>query len=342
MNFIDITEKNRNEYNAVVTHPLQSYEWGEFREKTGVKVIRRGIEKNGKLIDGFSLTIHKVPRTNYNIGYLPKGNNPNKENLAEIKKIGLENNCIFIQLEPNIEKTRQSQITNHKSLIPSAHPLFTKYSFEIDLEKSEEELLKEFGSKTRYNIRLAEKKGVKVSIDDSEKSFEKYLELTNETTKRQGFYAHTPDYHKKMWSILHQSPDTSHQSLTAHLLTANFENEILTTWVLFVFHDTLYYPYGASTQKHKNLMASNLIMWEAILFGKKLGLKKFDLWGSLGPDANEKDSWYGFHKFKMGYNPRHVEFVGSYDLIINTPMYEFYKVADKLRWGILKLKSRFS
>jgi len=341
MNFIDISEKNRNEYNAVVTHPLQSYEWGKFREKTGIKVIRRGLEENGKIIDGFTLTIHKVPRTKFNIGYLPKGNNPSKEVLAEIKKIGLENNCIFIQLEPNIEKTHQSLITNHKSLIPSAHPLFTKYSFEIDLEKTEEELLKEFGSKTRYNIRLAEKKGVKVSEDNSEKAFKQYLELTNETTKRQGFYAHTPEYHKNMWSVLHQSPITNHQSLTAHLLVAKFENEILTTWVLFVFHDTLYYPYGASTQKHKNLMANNLVMWEAIRFGKKMGLKKFDLWGSLGPDANEKDSWYGFHKFKLGYNPRPVEFVGSYDLVIKSKVYKVYKAADKLRWNLLKLKSKF-
>ena len=377
MNFIDISEKNRNEYNAVVTHPLQSYEWGEFREKTGVKVIRRGVEKNGKLIDGFSLTIHRVPRTNYNIGYLPKGNNPGKEVLEEIKRIGKENNCIFIQFEPNAENqelriknqgvtqvgglltsAHVSEANEHwregkpaagprsfenLGLIPSHRPLFTKYSFEIDLEKSEDELLKEFSSKTRYNIRLAEKRGVKVSIDDSEKSFEKYLELTNETTKRQGFYAHTPSYHTKMWEVLQTTNDKrlTTNGLTAHLLTANFENEILTTWVLFVFHDTLYYPYGASTQKPKNLMANNLVMWEAIRFGKKLGLKKFDLWGSLGPDASEKDNWYGFHKFKMGYNPRHVEFVGSYDLVIKSKVYKVYKAADKLRWNLLKLKSKF-
>ncbi len=87
MNFVDITEKNKSEYNSVVSHPLQSYEWGEFREKTGVKVIRRGIEKDGKIIDGFTLTIHKVPKTNFNIGYLPKGNNPTKDLIEELQKI---------------------------------------------------------------------------------------------------------------------------------------------------------------------------------------------------------------------------------------------------------------
>ncbi len=347
MNFIDITEKNREEYNNVISHPLQSFEWGEFREKTEVKVIRRGIEENGNIIDGFTLTIHKVPKTKFTIGYLPKGNAPNIELLEELRKIGKEENCIFIQLEPNIELNDKWQMANGKSqLHPAARPLFTKYSFEINLEKSEEELLKEFNSKTRYNIRLAEKKQVKVEIDNSDKAFKKYLELTNETTKRQGFYAHTSNYHRKMWEELRMTNGEwrmeNGNKLSASLLTAKFQNEILTAWILFVFKETLYYPYGASTTKYKNLMASNLIMWEAIKFGKKLGLKKFDLWGSLGPDADENDPWYGFHKFKLGYNPRHVEFVGSYDLVINKPMYELYKIADKLRWGILRLKSKFS
>lgn len=339
MSFIDITDKNKRQYNEVVTHPLQSFEWGQFREKAGVKVIRRGVEEQGKIVDGFTLTIHKIPNTKFNIGYFPKGSNPTKEMLLELEKIGRENNCIFIQLEPNIEN-HKSYIINHKSLRKAAHPLFTKYSFEINLEKSEEELFKEFSSKTRYNIRLAEKKGVKVEIDNSEKAFKEYLRLTKETTKRQNFYAHTAEYHKKMWETLNSKSDDKN-ILSANLLIAKFRNEILTTWILFSFHDKLYYPYGASTTKHKNLMANNLVMWEAIKFGKSMGLKKFDLWGALSPNASEKDSWYGFHKFKLGYNPRHIEFVGSYDLVINKPMYQIYKIADKARSGYLKLRSKF-
>lgn len=85
-------------------------------------------------------------------------------------------------------------------------------------------------------------------------------------------------------------------------------------------------------------MASNLIMWEAIKFGKKLNLKYFDMWGALNNPPDEKDPWYGFHKFKEGYGAIHTEFVGSYDLIINPLMYQLYKVADKVRWGLLRIK----
>src|SRR4051812_19421769 len=98
----DITDAERQTYNAVVSHPLQSFEWGEFRKKTGVTVIRRGLFNHGTLVSGFQVTIHKIPKTNFTIGYLPKGHMPTKEVIEELKKIGREEKCLFIQLEPNV------------------------------------------------------------------------------------------------------------------------------------------------------------------------------------------------------------------------------------------------
>jgi lipid II:glycine glycyltransferase (peptidoglycan interpeptide bridge formation enzyme) len=128
-------------------------------------------------------------------------------------------------------------------------------------------------------------------------------------------------------------------NLNAHLLTAKYQGKTLTTWILFTFHDTLYYPYGASSTESREVMASNLVMWEAIRFGKKLGLKKFDMWGAMGPNPDKKDPWYGFHNFKEKYGPEHIEFVGSYDLVISPILYQVYKIADKLRWLILRFKT---
>ena len=348
MDIIEITDKNKDEYNSVVTHPLQAYLWGVFREKTGVKVIRRGIIHNGKLVDGFTLTVHKVPKTKFTIGYLPKGNVPSEIVLKELKNIGKEQNCIFIQLEPNIEEIKNLKLKiKNLGLHPSFHPLFTKYTFVLDISKSEEELLKSFHSKTRYNIRVAEKHNVKISLETSQKSFEEYLKLTKETTTRQKFFAHTPFYHTKMWETLSQRTGSSGQgteSLTAHLLQAVYKPndqvkiEVLASWILFIFHDTLYYPYGASSTLYRNTMASNLIMWEAIKFGKRLGLTKFDMWGALSDTPDVKDPWYGFHKFKEGYGATHTEFIGSYDLVINPILYQLYKVADKFRWAFLRIK----
>lgn len=341
MDWIDISENKREEYNAIVLHPLQSYEWGEFRGKTGVKVIRKGKISGDKITEGFTLTIHKVPKTKYTIGYLPKGNNPTKELLSELERIGREHNCIFIQLEPNVVKTKNLELKT-SNLLRSFHPLFTKFTFILDIRKSEEDLLKSFHPKTRYNIKVAKKHGVTVEIDDSAKAFEQYLRLTKETTTRQKFYAHTPSYHTSMWEVLgtkNSKPKTK-GSLNAHLLVAEYKKLTLASWVLFVFHDTLYYPYGASSSEHRNVMSSNLIMWEAILFGKKLGLTNFDMWGALSNTPNANDPWYGFHKFKEGYGATHTEFIGSYDFVISPVLYQGYKIVDKLRWAYLKIKKR--
>lgn len=330
--WVDVTEKNKDQFNQVVSHPLQSYEWGEFRKTTGIKVIRRSLVENGKIKDGFTLTIHKVPKTKFTIGYLPKGNKPNKELLKELERIGKEEKCIFIQLEPNI-----IEIEN-LNLRPSFHPLFTKFTFILDIDKAEEELLKNMHPKTRYNIKVAQKHNVNVYEDNSENAFKEYQKLTQETTNRQKFYAHTPSYHQKMWNTLKITTEKNPNSLTAHLLKAEYKNETLATWVLFIFHKTLYYPYGASSSKHRNVMASNLIMWEAIKFGKKHKLQKFDMWGALGNDPNHNDPWYGFHKFKEGYGAELTEFAGSYDLVINPTLYQLYKLADRTRWAYLRLR----
>ncbi len=308
------------------SHPLQSESWGEFRKKTGIKVI---------IINGIQMTIHRIPKTPWTIGYIPKGPLPNKEIILELIKIGKQEKCIFIQLEPNVQKDQEPknwklEIGNWK-FREAAHPLFTKYTFILDLTKSEEELLKAMHPKTRYNIKIALKHDVKIIEDNSDEAFEEYLKLTKQTTKRQRFYAHTEGYHRLMWKTL--------KNKIAHLFLAKYKEETLVAWILFVYNDTLYYPYGASSTLYRETMASNLMMWEVIKFGKRLGLKKFDMWGALSTNPDKNDPWYGFHRFKEGYGPKHIEFVGSYDLVINPMLYEVYKILDKVRWIILKLKT---
>ena len=335
MDIRTISPEQHQDFDLVVTHPLQTYEWGNFREKTGVKVIRRGFFEGEKLIGGFQLTIHKIPNTPFTIGYLPKGENPTQQLIEELKEIGKEEQCIFIQLEPNILMNQEAKID--KTLKPAAHPLFTKYTFILDLLPTEEELLKNMHQKVRYNIKIAQKHNVIVEEDNSNKAFEEYLRLTKETTSRQGFYAHSETYHRLQWETL---PHTLHPNqLSSHLFVAKYQEKILTAWIIFVFKDAMYYPYGASSSENREVMASNLIMWDVIRWGKSHNLKTFDMWGALGENPDTKDPWYGFHSFKQKYGPAHIGFVGSYDLIIKPLLYQGYKFADKLRWLLLKFKS---
>ena len=218
----------------------------------------------------------------------------------------------------------------------AAHPLFTKYTLQLDLTKSEDELLSAMHPKARYNIKVAQKHGVVVTEENTKKGFNRYWELTEETTTRQGFFAHTKNYHMTQWETLPHTVEKD--TLSSHLLFASYETKPLTAWIVFIFKDMLYYPYGASSQEHREVQHSTLMMWEAIRFGKKHHIKTFDMWGAAAPGTPESDPWFGFTQFKERFGPTRVEFIGSFDLVIRPTLYQGYKIADKLRWLLLKLR----
>jgi lipid II:glycine glycyltransferase (peptidoglycan interpeptide bridge formation enzyme) len=302
-------------FNKTASHPLQSWEWGDFRKTWGNQLVRFSFGQ---------VTLHRIPLTPFKIGAFIKGPAPTRTMIDELKKLAKKEKVIFVKLEPNVLKNEKAiKLLKDSGAVPGRR-LFTPTTFLIDLTKSEDGLLAGFHSKTRYNIRLAQKQGVTVEEDNSDSAFEKYLSLTEETAKRQGFYAHSKKYHRLMWEQLKPAG-------IAHLLVAKYKGETITAWILFSWRDFLYYPYGASTDKYKNVMSNNLIMWEAIRFGKSLGLTTFDLWG--------REEGKGFTRFKEGYGPKVVEFLGTWDLVIS-PLYYLYRFMELLRWAILRAKSK--
>ncbi|MBI5356854.1 peptidoglycan bridge formation glycyltransferase FemA/FemB family protein, partial [Candidatus Collierbacteria bacterium] len=307
-----LNDKNREDFNKVAVHPLQSWPWGEFREKLGQKIIRLGKFQNGKLTEGIQISIHQIPHTPWTIGYCPRGIILDKEWIETIKSEVNKYNCIFVKFEPGVLiQNSEFRIQNYKRLgLRPGKSLFTPFSFQLELTKSETELLAEMKPKTRYNIKLAQKKGVVIEEDNSNGAFEEFQKLTEETTSRQHFFAHNRIYRQLMW-------ETMRDAGIAHLLVARYHPSsrraeplggaiihhplILTTWIIFIFNKIAYYPYGASSSQNRELMASNLLAWEALKLAKKSGCKMFDFWGSLGPEPDPKDPWYGFHRFKEGY-----------------------------------------
>lgn len=330
MTIREVATKERDDYNRTVTHPVQSWEWGEFRAKTGNKILRLGLYAKNKLVEGYLLTLHRLPYTNRYVAMLAKGPLPTRQMLTSLKRWARQENIIFVRLEPDISITSKSSPRILKLFktfkMRLGRPFFNKNTYEIDISQSEEELLRKMHPKTRYNIRLAERHGAEVTEDNSEESFARYLDLMDETTRRQNYFAHSKHYHKLMWETLRPAG-------IAHLLKAVYQGKTLACWILFVWKDKLYYPYGASSSEHRNVMAPYAVMWQAIKFGKRLNLKSFDLWGS--------DEAKGYTRFKEGFGPKNVESLGTWDLPINKNLYYLYRIAEELRWRFLKLKARF-
>ncbi|MBI2103891.1 peptidoglycan bridge formation glycyltransferase FemA/FemB family protein [Candidatus Woesebacteria bacterium] len=316
-----------------MTHPLQTPAWADFRRKWGNEVVETPY--------GY-ITLHRLPFTSRKIGMFLKGEMPTKEMVEYLTTEGRRLGLAFIKIETNYvvkkggmacaDKEKAVTLLKKYGAVPGK-TLFTPTTFWIDLTESEEDLLKSFHPKTRYNIRYAERKGVEVAQDNSETAFEKYLSLMKETVVRQKFFAHNEKYHRLMWEVLNKQQTINNKQPIARLLTAKSKGEIIAAWALFAYDGVLYYPYGASSSNpnHYRLMPSALLMWEAIKLGKRLGCHTFDLWG--------REPGKGFTKFKEGYNPQVIEFLGTWDLVINKKIYQLYRVAEKLRWLMLRLQA---
>ncbi len=335
-----IREEEHDLYDAMVQHPLQSWAWGEFRKQTGISVERVGFFENGTLVKAFQVFFHPIPHFSVTAGYLPRGEMPDEEQLAAIKQLGLKHHALFVKLEPNVAQKVENQ-SAHSAIADfllehgcqPGKALFTKYSFQLNTTKTEEELFAQLTSKTRYNVNVAVKKGVQIVENTTEEGMNQYLEILAETTQRQGFYAHGPEYFKTMWQMLGGTG-------MMRIFNAVYDGQVLVSWVMFIFNGKMYYPYGASRSLHREVMASNLMMWEMIRLAQNLGCTSFDMWGSLGPNPDEKDPWFGFHRFKKGFGGDLVAFIGTYDLVLNPQLYNLYKIAENLRWKLLRLKTK--
>lgn len=332
-----VSDAEHKQWNTIASHPLQSFEWGQFRRAMGTDVVRIGLYRKNTLISGWQMTFHTIPFTRYTIGYLPKGPTLSEEMVASLIDIGKKKHAIFIQLEPDLpfNDATHHEYLHHFFLSRSPRPLFTQYTFEIDCQQNEETLFTSFHSKTRYNIKLAKRHGVHIEEQSTEKGFEIFERLSDETTKRQGFYAHNHRYHRTLWNILNPSG-------IAKIFTASYNGNVVAAWMIFIWKSAMYYPYGASSREHREVMAPNLLLWELTLWAKKHAIKTFDLWGALGPNPDPKDPWYGFHKFKLGYAPKLIEFIGSYDLVLHPSFYRIFILLNSLRWTILSFRKKIA
>jgi lipid II:glycine glycyltransferase (peptidoglycan interpeptide bridge formation enzyme) len=322
------TNPQQESYSLLVNHPIQSWAWGEFRKKMAAQVDRFIIDRKAGQV-----FFYQLPLFPFTIGHCPKINFINQPLINHLSFLGQKRRALFIKIEPNLLASPEAEKELANLGLRQGKEIFSRYTMIINLGQTTDQFLAGFASKTRYNIRLAQKKGVKIIEDNSDRAFNTYWRLTEKTTARQRFYAHDKEYHEKMWQSMKQAG-------IAHLLLAEYKGETLAAWILFKFKDTLYYPYGASSRRHRQVMASNLLMWEAILFGQRNGCRQFDLWGTPGPNPKKTNPWYGFHRFKAGYNPKIVRLVGAHDLVIKPNLYFSYQTLDNIRRQYLKLKTK--
>ncbi len=199
----------------------------------------------------------------------------------------------------------------------------------LDISKSEEEILAGMKQKTRYNIKLAEKRGVKVYNSREEKYIEKFCRLVGITSERDKIKSHPENYYRKMFETI---PDD-----ILKLYVAEYEGKIICANVVSFFGKTATYMHGASDNIHREVMAPYLLQWQAILDAKKAGCEKYDFGGikshNIEHGAWNKSNWEGITKFKTGFAPNtdSIEFPGCWDIVLNSNKYNLYRMLQKIK-----------
>jgi len=251
---------------------------------------------------------------------------------TELIDLAKKENAGWVRIDPENEETLDliRKSTNYKT-VKAPHDMQPKEIFRIAILKSEEELLAEMKSKTRYNIKLAQKQGVFVKVisnqipNSNDKKNTKYIEefvrLTREMAKRNGITSHPEEYYRKMIESLPGG--------MLKLYCAEYGGKIIATNLILFYGDTATYLHGASGNEHRNVMAPFLIQWQAIADAKQRGCTQYDFGGISSTTNHEPrtNNWQGITKFKLGFSPNTepIVFPGSYDIILNSRKYALYR-----------------
>ena len=294
---------------------LQSKEWRKFQESVGRKTF---------LIDSneiyASIIEHKLPIVGKYF-YIPRG--PEKFS-DEILKLAKENKAGWIRFDPVNEEilNKIKTWTLDVQVRKAPHDMQPREIFVINITKSEEELLANMKSKTRYNIKLAQKHGIKISNDKNKEHIDEFLRLVKIMAKRQGIAVHPDEYYRKMVENI--------PTENLKLYAAEYDGKIIAAIIAVFYNKTAAYLHGASDDKYKNLMAPYLLQWQAIKDAKAAGCEKYDF-GGIKTGGN--NSWAGITKFKLGFSPntKLIEFPGSYDIIVNPIKYSAYRIIQKIK-----------
>lgn len=327
---------------------LQSFEWGDLKAKSGWKPVRVYAEDNGKIVAAASLLKRQIPKIGKCIMYAPRGpvmDTQNKDLVLGftqyIQSVARKHGAILVKIDPPvlIEDTQSEANIRAAGFRPIASQGFggtqPKCVMQLDLAgKTPDELIASFKEKWRYNIRLAGRKGVTVNMDCGKSDLPAFYALLKETCERDGFLVRSLSYFEDMWDALVPSGYMK-------LVLTYFEGKPVAGAIAYLFGDKAMYTYGASSNEHRNVMPNHLMQWTMISWAKENNCKWYDFRGvSPRKDGGEDDHLSGLNRFKEGFSPRFVEYIGEYDLILSPTLYWLWNVGWPRVQSILKARER--
>ncbi|MEJ5202351.1 MAG: peptidoglycan bridge formation glycyltransferase FemA/FemB family protein [Anaerolineales bacterium] len=300
-------------------HLLQNGEWGELKVGFGWDVARVKSESGA----GAQILFRRLPG-GLSFGYIPKGPiGTGWDNLwYEVDRLCIQKRSVFLKVEPDAWEPVSSEI---KAELPGFIPSISvqpRRTLLISLEGGEEDWLMRMGQKTRYNIRLAQKKGVRVEQSDD---VEDFYQLMKQTGERDNFGVHSREYYQRAFELFVKKEQCV-------LLFARYEKKLLAALMAFASGSRAWYFYGASGDLERQRMPAYLLQWEAMRWAARRGCLSYDLWGVPDYDEDElesqftrrSDGLWGVYRFKRGFGGELLRSVGAWDRVYKPGLYRFY------------------
>ena len=342
-------EKDKQEYKKFLEghercNFQQSLEWGKVKSNWINEVVLSE-DESGKINGAVSVLIRKIPVFG-NIMYSSRGPicdihdiEAMKQLTDGIKELAKKHNAFVYKAEPDIESSDEEFkkiVTNLGYNIKDDAKNFReeiqpRYVFRLNIkDKTEDEIFAGFHSKTRYNVRLATKKGVVVK-EGTREDLKIFHKIMIETGARDGFIIRPLSYFEKMYDEL--APE--HMKL----LLAYYEDKPISGVIPIMYGNKTWYLYGASSNEHRNLMPNYLLQWEMI---KMAIARKDDIYDFRGVSGvvDENHPQYGLYRFKKGFGATFTEFVGEVYIPFKPLTYSIYRFSEKTFRNLRGLKTK--
>ena len=331
-------------------HLLQSWAWGEFKAGYGWQPRRLCWE--GAQGPAAAQVLRRTGLRVLRVLYVPKGpllewsSAPLRAQvLDDLQTLARRERAIFIKIDPDV--VAATGLPESELLAPVGRSVQTDLSqrgwvfsrdqiqfrntVTLDLTPSEAGLLAGMKQKTRYNVRLAERKGVRVRLggtDDLDLLYQMYAE----TSVRDGFAIRGLDYYRDAWGRFMAAG-------LAQPFVAEVDAEPVGALVIFRFAGSAWYLYGMSREAQRDKMPNHLLQWQAIRWAKAQGCTRYDFWGA--PDELvESDPLWGVWRFKEGFGGQLVRHIGAWDYAPSPLLYRLYTIVLPRVLDVMRRRGR--
>ena len=386
-----IKEKEYIKFTKDKAHFLQSYEWGELSKTRNFKPLYVGLYDNNKLV-ATALLLRKDLLLGYSYYYIPRGFTLDYNDFSLIKEFTLrlkeflDKKVIFFRIDPDIKlhtidlnANKTNGLDNYKLVsflksIGYKHRKLTyffettepRFTYRIDLDKSVEEIDKNYSQMVRHHIKRANKYKVMVELGNRD-SIKEFVRLMKLTESRQNFYSHPDKFYYDFYDIFKDNLTILLASVNLNDIISYLDSEIsknderkekllhekneylkkfklnekyyVSAYYMITYGNKSWYLYGANDLDFKNACANYKLFDYQIKEAKRLGSTIFDEFGTIGK-PNSKSNLVGLNEFKKKWGGEYTEFIGEFDFVLNKFMYTIFKILIPIRHKIIRYKLR--